>query len=308
MNDTKINLTIVIPVYNRAHCVGETLQSIASQEVKNFNIIVVDNSSTDNTVQVVEKFASEHPELNIKIFSEPKPGASNARNAGLDKVETEWTMFFDSDDLMETKHIGQVLDAIHKFPEVDLIGWDIIQEYDTLSIGKFASHPSHWSNLLNANFGTLRYCARTALFRKVGGWNSTVGLWDDIELGSRLLSVKPAIVKIKSKGTPQVRARRTEKSITGTDNISQLERLEPALKAIEETLPFELKFLTDIKRAHAYGCAARENKRVTRPYFDKLLSRTNSLGRKSALWMLYHTTRLGIRGTHHILRPFFGGM
>ena len=296
-------LTIVIPVFNRANCVCETLDSIAAQDTRDFALILVDNNSSDQTLEVLRNWAESHPDIPVEVIVEKRPNASAARNAGLERVKTEWTLFFDSDDLMENHHISRVVRNICSNPEIDLWGWDTIQEYRKTSKGKFPAKPTHWSNLLNGNFATQRYIARTSLFREVGGWDSEITLWDDIELGTRILEARPRIRKIDYFGQPlSVRVRRSEISISGTDWTNQLSRIEKAMLPISLTLGPSRSFLADIKRAHAYGCAARENRYLAEPYMNALLKQQSSLRNRILLRFLYSTTRLGIRGTHHLLR------
>lgn len=96
-------LTVVIPVYNRANLVKDTLQSLADQTLQVFDVVLVDNNSTDNSLAVLQQWADEHSshDRRITVLSEAKRGACAARNRGASEVKTPWVMFFDSDDLMD---------------------------------------------------------------------------------------------------------------------------------------------------------------------------------------------------------------
>ena len=296
-------LTVVIPVYNRERLLRETLDSLAAQTVRGFRLVVVDNASTDGSRAVAEAWAAAHMDIPASVLSEERPGAAAARNRGLEAVVTPWTMFFDSDDLLGPDHIGKVLNAIKSYSSADILGWDV--SYDGFGRRKcgFARRPTCWTNIMNGNFATQRYAARTGLFRRVGGWNSGVGLWDDIELGARLLETAPKIRKLEG---ISVFVRSTSESITGSDYSRMIGRMEPALLSIEAHTPKRLRFIADIKRAQYYGLAAREGSAQGREMFRRLRGSAGSLWRKLSLSYIYHTARLGIRGAYLLLKPFYG--
>jgi glycosyltransferase involved in cell wall biosynthesis len=94
-------VSIIIPVYNRASIMPETLESIISQTYKNFECILVDDWSTDNSVEVAKSFVER--DSRFKLFSRPKSfkkGACSCRNFGFEKSTGVYIQWFDSDDLM----------------------------------------------------------------------------------------------------------------------------------------------------------------------------------------------------------------
>ena len=96
-----MEVTIIIPVYNRADVVQATLDSVVAQTHRPLQLVLVDNCSTDNTLQVLETFRKEHPSLNVVITQEQHHTAGAARNRGFEQATGEWVLFFDSDDQME---------------------------------------------------------------------------------------------------------------------------------------------------------------------------------------------------------------
>lgn len=89
-------ISIIIPVFNRAGIVGRTLDSIAAQTLRPLNIILVDNNSSDNTLEVLTQWGKDNStdDFKITILQEKKPGAAAARNCGLKIVKTPYVMFF----------------------------------------------------------------------------------------------------------------------------------------------------------------------------------------------------------------------
>jgi glycosyltransferase involved in cell wall biosynthesis len=106
-------ISIIIPAYNRADLIAETLDSILAQTYKNWECIIVDDGSSDDTQQIVEEYASRDPRF--KSFSRTYqygPGGNGARNYGLDLAIGEYIVFFDSDDLMTEDHLQVKYDSI----------------------------------------------------------------------------------------------------------------------------------------------------------------------------------------------------
>ena len=97
-----MDITIIVPVYNRAHLVGATLDSIAAQTLRPIHLVLVDNNSQDNTLKVLLDFKKRHQsdDFKVTVLQETRRGAAAARNCGLQEATTEWVMFFDSDDIM----------------------------------------------------------------------------------------------------------------------------------------------------------------------------------------------------------------
>ena len=103
-------VAVVVPVFNRAHCILATLDSILAQTLRPAQVIVVDNGSTDHSKAVVEAWMQQQkPHCELLLLSEACRGASAARNRGLQAVTTEWVSFFDSDDLMSPDFLERML-------------------------------------------------------------------------------------------------------------------------------------------------------------------------------------------------------
>lgn len=231
-------ITIVIPVYNRADLVGATLRSVASQTVRPLEVVIVDNGSTDATVEVVSRWADEVAPLgvSVKILSEEKRGAAAARNRGLAEVATPYVMFFDSDDIMAPNHVADFVSAIESDPLADILGREVtIRLLDGASLaGRFTDRDIMVNQLLHSVMATQRYVVRTELIRRVGGWNEELLGWNDWELGVRLLLESPRVKVVA--GAPSVEVMSQAESITGVDFSSRPGQWEAALDAVGQEL------------------------------------------------------------------------
>ena len=117
-------ISIIIPTYNRATIIPATLDSIISQEYKDWECIIVDDFSTDNTEDIIKHYISKDKKVHYLKNEHPK-GAQGARTTGLFHSKSEWVIFFDSDNIMHpdflkklTTRIKDNIDAIQCFSNV----------------------------------------------------------------------------------------------------------------------------------------------------------------------------------------------
>ena len=101
--------SVVIPTYNRAHILPETIKSVLDQTYQKYEIIVVDNGSTDNTSDVVKSF----DDFRIRYFYQLGSGSpASPRNKGIVESLGDWIAFLDSDDYWYPEKLAQVADAV----------------------------------------------------------------------------------------------------------------------------------------------------------------------------------------------------
>lgn len=307
-NSTEPLLTVVVPVYNRRDVVCRTLDTIAVQTARPLCLIVVDNASTDGTGRVLAewKARNRNDALDVRILHETVPGAAAARQCGLMAVTTPWVLFFDSDDLMLPGHLENALLAIEANPEADIIGWPVsIDELGgTVRIGGFAMRDFWWETVFHGQFATVRWCARTQLVRRAGGWNPEVRFWDDIELGARMLALNPKIASAGDNPTAHVLA--GEDSVTGPTCMSAFGKFELPLMLMERSMPAGTAVWLDFKRAHFAALCFRESRSAkVREYVHDLFRRPSRLKDRLIVRFIYHYTRFGGRGFAYLIKPFY---
>ncbi len=117
-------ISVIIPVYNRQDTIIDALDSVKNQtSIKEIiQIIVVDDGSSDNSIEIIEKYMSDNPELPIELYKQKNGGASVARNTGLKNAKGEWIAFLDSDDEWLPNKIKRQLEVISSTPEIDFLG------------------------------------------------------------------------------------------------------------------------------------------------------------------------------------------
>ncbi|MFN6379288.1 MAG: glycosyltransferase family 2 protein [Flavobacteriales bacterium] len=132
--------SIVIPSYNRSQLIIETLRSVAAQNYKQWECIVVDDLSTDNTIEVVKDFSNHHPSFKV-TSNVGKKGAQGARNTGLHLAQFEWVVFFDSDDIMSPEYLTKMAEAIQS-NDADVYCCHLYVRYRTTNELKFMASQS----------------------------------------------------------------------------------------------------------------------------------------------------------------------
>jgi glycosyltransferase involved in cell wall biosynthesis len=110
-------ISVIIPAYNRADLIVQALDSVFAQTYKNFEIIVVDDGSTDNTAEVLRPLAEQG---SIRYIHQPNRGVSAARNLGIREAQGNLIAFLDSDDLFEANKLELQVEYITSHPEVGL--------------------------------------------------------------------------------------------------------------------------------------------------------------------------------------------
>lgn len=286
-------ITVVIPTLNRRDLVKASLNSVISQTGARFNLIIVDNGSTDGTLEAISgiKATLTNSLIEVSVVTELTPGACAARNAGLKLVKTPWVMFFDSDDTMLPGHMLRVKQGILTHGSADIIGWNVEHAGADKATHILPFDPTMRKHLHRASLSTHRYAARTELLREVGGWNESLSGWNDFELGVRLLLNSPTAITLS--GCPTVRINAHADSITGTDFSHSPRKWEESLRVIERHLSStEWQPHVRAVKAKLAGMYAHENHpELAAPLLaESLASASHFL--KLKLKLIYHTVRL----------------
>jgi len=125
----QIKVSIIIPVYNSADFILSALNSIESQiNPPNYEVLIIDDHSTDNTLALVSAYAKEHPEIKVLTNNRNK-GVAGARNTGFENAQGEWIAFLDSDDTWESDNLSSFYQATQTYPDSDIF---ISDRYETI--------------------------------------------------------------------------------------------------------------------------------------------------------------------------------
>ena len=115
----KCEFSIIIPAYNVEKYIGSCIESILQQSFSDFEILIINDGSTDGTLTAAEAFAEKDPR--IRLFSKKNAGLSHTRNYGMEKAVGKFLYFVDSDDLLEKDALLYIEKQIQCNPEADII-------------------------------------------------------------------------------------------------------------------------------------------------------------------------------------------
>lgn len=168
-------VSVVIPCYNVENYIAQCLQSLLTQQYKDLQIICVNNNSTDSTLSILTRFATEHSSL-ITLVEELQKGAPYARNRGLQEVHGEYVQFLDADDLLEPEKISHQVSLIkaNNLPEIVAANY-YRESVDGIKKLHQVHRDDYWLGLLYTQLGiTSANIFKTSAVKKVGGFDVTL--------------------------------------------------------------------------------------------------------------------------------------
>jgi glycosyltransferase involved in cell wall biosynthesis len=178
--------SIVISTYNRSYLLAQALESIVCQTLHpaNYEIVVVNNASTDDTDDVVEGVASRYPDHTIVLIHEERPGLSRARNAGLRSARGVYVAYIDDDAQAETGWLQRALEWFaHARPSPQVVGGPIRPLYDAPKPPWFQDkyETRTWGDAARSlqrgeSFSGSNMIWNRAVIERVGGFNPSLGM------------------------------------------------------------------------------------------------------------------------------------
>ncbi|MBN2615547.1 MAG: glycosyltransferase family 2 protein [Bacteroidales bacterium] len=166
MSVSSKTVSVIIPVFNNGNYLNDTIQSVVNQAYKDFEIIVVDDGSTDqNTLQVLKEI--NHPQ--IEVFIQDYAGVSIARNYGIEKASGKYILPLDADDLLGDTFIEQAVDVLDKNPLVKVVFGDVRMFGKKHGMKKLPNHSLEM--LLGQNTMVVTSMFRKADFLNTSGFN-----------------------------------------------------------------------------------------------------------------------------------------
>ena len=178
--------SIIIPLYNKQDSIAATVNSIINQDFQEFEIIIINDGSTDNS----KKVALSIKDSRIRVIDKANGGVSSARNKGIEVANYDWIAFLDGDDLWEYNHLSTCKDLILQYPGKKVFvtsfrfSTDVVIKSDNNSsyqirdyFGEAARKTLIWTSVVVIN---------KSCFNNVSAFNESYTRGEDIELWGRL--------------------------------------------------------------------------------------------------------------------------
>lgn len=185
-----VRFTIVVPTYNRAHRIAATIEAVIAQSFSDWELIIIDDGSTDNTKEVVSKYSDPR----IKYFWQENQERSAARNNGIEKAQGEFVCFLDSDDVWRRNHLETLHHAILKnenLPALYFTGmcWNFPdRKQDIIFETPEGSNPLEY--VIKNQIAPSTACIHASILKK-HRFNTKLIINEDVELFSRIVSEYP---------------------------------------------------------------------------------------------------------------------
>lgn len=186
-------VSIIIPAYNSEKYISETISSVLNQTYSNFELIIINDGSTDNTQDIIEAYCKQ--DIRVITFNKKNSGVSDSRNFGLNFSKGKYISFLDSDDIWLQDNLEKKINILKNTPDIDAIYsfCEIIDE-NSIKTGiiKKGQHLFTLENILlwEANYITIPsgLIFKESIIKSVNGFNSSLSNNADQDLIIRLLS------------------------------------------------------------------------------------------------------------------------
>ncbi|KAG4082298.1 nucleotide-diphospho-sugar transferase [Neocallimastix lanati (nom. inval.)] len=220
-NTFALPLSIIVPVYNTGPYLDRCIKSILNQTFKDYELIIVDDASTDNSLEILKKYKETDDRIKI-IHLEINKGPGGARNIGIDNVEGEYIGFVDSDDYIDERFFELLMKNSY---DNDIVvghitkGTNISENYIKIKHTRWAIYDKIWKKSFIKN-NNIRFNE----FKRHGG--------DDTEFNRVANKFRPKILKLPDEGIYYYYKRRTgsvmnysNKRLRNFDRIAKKENL-----------------------------------------------------------------------------------
>ncbi len=183
-----ILVSVIVCTFNREQYIERNLKALSKQSLakEKYEIVIINNNSTDNTQTICESLINNHPELQIAYFNEKKQGHSYARNKGIQESKGEYLAFIDDDAFVDFEYTKNITEFFSKNHEISTLGGKIIPIYEEdepkwmskyllplvagLDMGSFSKEFPGMKFPIGANMAY-----RSEIFKELGNFNTDLG-------------------------------------------------------------------------------------------------------------------------------------
>ena len=182
----KPRVSVIIPTYNRGWIIKEAIDSVMAQDYRDFELIIVDDGSTDNTPDILNSYRSD-----IMVFRQENQGVSTARNRGLAEASGRFIAFLDSDDLWLPQKLFRQVEFFNKNPDAQICQTEETWIRKGVRVNPKKRHKKPWGMIFESSLALClvspsAVMIRRSLFEEVGGFDETLPACEDYDLWLRI--------------------------------------------------------------------------------------------------------------------------
>jgi len=265
--------SVVIPLYNKEPYIKDSLQSVLQQEFEDFEIIIINDGSTDKSPEIIRGFKDDR----IKIFSQKNLGVSQARNKGIEVSKGKIIAFLDADDIWHATHLKKIFQLYQRFPRAKLFATAYEIEYNKDFKKSFILHGDETEKLLypfykfikgSPLFYTSNFAVLKEVFETEKAFKNHIH-GEDTELFLRLgykyplaYYAKPTMLHLHNTSNSLFRTNKTEKKSLILKELSEMEKKDPYLKKFLDQNRFA--WIMEYKRKNEKQKAAKLKNEINR--------------------------------------------
>jgi glycosyltransferase involved in cell wall biosynthesis len=185
-----IKISIIMSCYNASRWLAEAIESVLFQTFKDFEFIIIDDGSTDETVDIIKRYAKT--DSRIKIIKKTNTGLADSLNVGIDQAKGEWIARIDADDICMPNRFEKQINFLKINPSVVLLGCGCLEIEEDGNFIKKHKYPKRHRALvtnleqLKAFFPHSSVLYRADIVRELGGYNPRCYMCEDRDLWLRL--------------------------------------------------------------------------------------------------------------------------
>jgi glycosyltransferase involved in cell wall biosynthesis len=232
--------SIIIPTFNSGSTLPDALNSISMQSMQDFQLIIIDGNSTDNTLQIIGECKMDPSK--ILVISEKDNGIYDAMNKGIKNSSGQWLYFLGSDDALVNSTVLRTLQQILVSDPVDMLYGNIIRKNDGK---KFGGEFNIMRLLTQHNITHQAILYKKTVFEKIGFYNLNYNVWADWEFNIRCFR------------HTELRRKYTDTDIAIYNNLSGLSSLEDDAVFKKELPKFYIQELNELRYSKEYKLGTR---------------------------------------------------
>lgn len=200
MQNHNIKITVVIPLYNKEKSISKTLESVFAQSFADYEVVIVDDGSTDGSASVVSRMLAEkRVDERFLLIQKPNGGVCSARNRGISEAKYDYVAFLDADDAWEKEYLAEQVRMINDFPDAAMWGTNFaetrngvrVHDYVTGLPHGFRGYLEKYFDLLGRQSDLYHSSAvviRKSVFDRVGVFDERLRYSEDNDMWFRIIA------------------------------------------------------------------------------------------------------------------------
>ena len=196
-----MKFSVIIPLYNKAPYVRKALETVCAQTYRDYEIIVINDGSTDNSAIIAEEYLNSVDGISYKILQQKNAGVAAARNNGVAQSNGDYLAFLDADDWWEPTYLERMAQLIEDYPDAGLYACNYYYHKDGKNIIKVKNVKTGYINYPKTYFETFAMPVWTGatiipqkVFNEVGGFPIGVKLGEDFLLWAKIAMQHPVVL------------------------------------------------------------------------------------------------------------------